>query len=95
MSQSAATEQALGELHTAIAHRITTEINKDEIDPRFIQAGIKFLSDNKITCVAHKSNALGELERNLNRRKTRFGKAHITDLATKRAKEQAKEAING
>ena len=91
MSEGAANEQTLGSLHTAIAQRLTSEINKEELDPRFLQAGIKFLSDNKITCVIHKSNALGELERSLNRRKTRFGKAHITDLATKRAEEQAKE----
>jgi len=91
MSQDAASEQSLGKLHTAIAKRLTKEVQKEEIDPRFIQAGIKFLNDNKITCVAHVSNAMGELEKSLKKRKTRFGT--ITDLATKRA-EQAKQAMN-
>jgi len=91
MSQAAANEEQLGKLHTAVAKRLTEELKKEDMDVRFLQGAIKFLNDNKITCVAHVSNAMGELEKSLKKRKTRFGT--ITDLATKRA-EQAKQAMN-
>src|SRR6056297_1839699 len=93
MSQNAATEKSLGELHNAIAVRLTEEVQKEELDPRFLQAGIKFLNDNKITCVEHTSNALGELDRQLQKRKTRFG--GISDLAKKRAEQEAKDQLAG
>jgi len=94
MSQNAATEKSLGELHNAIAVRLTEEVQREELDPRFLQAGIKFLNDNKITCVPHTSNALGELDKQLKKRKTRFG-TNVSDLSKKRAEQQAKEAIYG
>lgn len=94
MSESAATEKQLGKLHTAIAERLTEEIEKEELDPRFIQAGIKFLGDNKITCVPHTNNALGELDKALQKRKTRFG-TNVSDISKKRAEQQKQEVIYG
>jgi hypothetical protein len=90
MSTGAATEVTLGELHAAIARRLKKHVDDVECDPRYMQMAIKFVSDNKITCVVDDRNELGALDKSLERReKRKFGKG-ITDIATK----MAKEAIN-
>jgi hypothetical protein len=93
MAKNAATEQELGALHKKVVDRVTREVDDPECDPRFVQMAIKILSDNKVTMVTEISNELGELEKNLKKRKTRFGKdvTNVIDMATKVAEDIAME----
>jgi len=95
MSTGAATEVTLGELHAAIARRLREHVEDIESDPRYLQMAIKFVSDNKITCVIAERNDIGELDKSLARRKQRkFGTTsgeNITDIATHMAQEAMNE----
>jgi len=90
MSTGAATEVTLGELHAAIAKRLKTHVEDIESDPRYLQMAIKFVSDNKITCVIDERNDVGELDKSLQKRKQRKFGSNVTDIATK----MAQEAVN-
>jgi len=90
MSTGAATEITLGELHAAIAKRLRTHIDDLESDPRYVQMAIKFLNDNKITCIIDQSNELGALDKSLERRKRRFG-GNVTDIASRMSREVMNE----
>jgi len=90
MSTGAATEVTLGELHAGIARRLKIHVDDLESDPRYIQMAIKFVSDNKITCVMDERNELGALDKSLQKREKRKFGSNVTDIATK----MAQEAIN-
>ncbi len=95
MSQNAAMEGELGSLHSLLcgAYRkllVDEEGNLlDEIDPRVLGHINKFLNDNKIHQVAAPGNDISELDVDLKKRKQRFGKENITDIATEMAKKEA------
>lgn len=78
-------EAVMGDLHVTITKKLNEEIPKEDSDPRWTAMGIKMLSDNKVFMDPTISNELGELDRHLKRRKKRFGKDNITDIATKQA----------
>ncbi len=95
MSQNAAMEGELGSLHSLLcgAYRkllVDEEGNLlEEIDPRILGHINKFLNDNKISQNAEPGNDISELDKDLRKRKQRFGKENITDIATEMAKKEA------
>ncbi len=95
MSQNAAMEGELGILHSLLcgAYRklLVDEDGEllEEIDPRVLGHINKFLADNKIHQVAAPGNDISELDVDLKKRKQRFGKENITDIATEMAKKEA------
>ncbi|MCP3681212.1 MAG: hypothetical protein GY861_00845 [bacterium] len=95
MSQNAAMEGELGSLHSLLcgAYRKLL-VDEDgvllkEIDPRVLGHINKFLADNKIHQNAEPGNDISELSQDLQKRKKRFGKENITDIATEMAKKEA------
>lgn len=89
MSTNAASEEALGLIHTLTAKKIEEFLGSD--DPLIVEKGLKlavaFLDKNKITCVTNEINALGELDKALMRKKKRFGEhSEVADMAAERAK---------
>ena len=95
MSENAAMEGDLGSLHSLIcgAYRKLL-VGEDgellkEIDPRVLGHINKFLADNKIHQNAAPGNDISELDTDLKKRKQRFGKENIADIATERAKKEA------
>ena len=95
MSQNAAMEGELGALHSLLcgAYRTLLVDKKGkllkEIDPRVLGHINKFLADNKIHQNAEPGNDISELDKDLKKRKQRFGKENITDIATELAKREA------
>lgn len=89
MSVGAASEDTLGTIHELTARRIKEFLNSG--DPELVEKGLKlavaFLDKNKITCVANEVNAIGELDKTLQRKKRRFGESsEVSDFAAERAK---------
>ena len=89
MALNAALEGELGELHKQLTDRLKTHIRDPKCDPRYIQMAIKFLADNKIYQNAEPGNDISELSKDLQKRKKRFNKENITDIATAQAKKEA------
>ena len=95
MSQNAALEGDLGSLHSLLcgAYRRLLVDEKGEprleIDARVLGHINKFLADNKIKQVAAPGNDISELDADLKKRKKRFGKENVVDIATKQAKKEA------
>lgn len=89
MSTNAASEETLGLIHELTAKKIQMFLESN--DPELIEKGLKlavtFLDKNKITCVSNEVNAIGELDKALQKKKRRFGEtSDVTDLAIERAK---------
>lgn len=95
MSQNAAMEGDLGSLHSLLcgAYRklLVDEDGtpRDEIDARVLGHINKFLADNKIRQIAEPGNEISELDQDLRKRKRRFGKENIIDIATAQANKEA------
>ena len=88
-------EGDLGSLHSLICgayRQLLVDENGEllkEIDPRVLGHINKFLADNKISQNAEPGNDISELDKDLRKRKQRFGKENITDIATELAKKEA------
>lgn len=98
MTTKAASEVALGELHSKVAKVMSNalsnietaqelfEENPEAIDRPEVSAPLlgvitKFLSDNKITCVAEESEAMTDLQKRLeNKRKRRLNVGNVVHL---------------
>lgn len=78
-------QDEMEKLHLGVSKRLIKEVKNKDGDPRYTGMAIKFLSDNKVTMVINTSNELGKLEKHLEKKKRRFGKDNITDIATKQA----------
>ena len=95
MSQNAAMEGELGSLHSILCRIYKMQLTDEdgnpikEIDPRILGHINKFLADNKIYQNAEPGNDISELDVDLRKRKKRFGKENITDIATAAAKKEA------
>lgn len=95
MSQNAAMEGELGSLHSILCkvyrgQLVDADGNlREEIDPRVLGHINKFLSDNKIHQNAEPGNDISELDKDLRKRKKRFGQENITDIATAQAQKEA------
>lgn len=88
MAKNAAPEAVLGTMHSLLSARISNELAKEDCDPRWAQIATKFLNDNKIYQIKEIGNEIDELDKDLKRRKQRFGKENITDIATELAKKE-------
>jgi hypothetical protein len=88
-------EGDLGSLHSLLCaayRRLLVDEEgepRTEIDARVLGHINKFLADNKIKQIAEPGNDISELDMDLQKRKKRFGKDNITDIATERAKKEA------
>ncbi len=60
-NKTTATEKALGELHAVVAHTLMDRIKSGEATAADINAAIKFLKDNGITCAVDDSADLAVL----------------------------------
>ena len=95
MAKNAAMEGELGSLHSILCKIYKGQLVdedgelKAEIDPRILGHINKFLADNKIMQTAEPGNDISELDKDLRKRKKRFGKENITDIATEMAKKEA------
>ena len=95
MSVNAAQEGELGALHSIICRVYRGQLlDKDgnvrkDVDPRILGHINKFLADNKIYQNAEPGNDISELDADLRKRKKRFGKENITDIATAQAQKEA------
>lgn len=84
---SKATEEALSDLHGAVAEELTRRIAKNEASAADIGAAIKFLKDNSITASVQDNSRMKGLQDRLKeraeRRRARNGGAedHIPDAA--------------
>lgn len=85
MAKGAATEEAMGILHNDVARALSSKVQDEECDPRFLGIAVKFLNDNKVTMLPEISKELGEIELALQRRQHRFKSKKITDIATRQA----------
>ena len=65
---SAASEEALGELHSALATALSNAIKSNDCAASIMAVAAKFLKDNNITCTPGTDNALVALEEALSRR---------------------------
>jgi len=96
MSVNAAQEGELGSLHSILCRVYRDQlVDKNgellkEIDPRILGHINKFLADNKIHQNAEPGNDISELDKDLRKRKTRFGEENITNIATELAKKEAR-----
>ena len=59
--KNTATEKALGELHATIANVLMEQIKSGEANTAIINAAIKFLKDNNITCSLEDNDDLAYL----------------------------------
>lgn len=88
-------EGELGSLHSILCQIYRNQlVDADgnpltEIDPRVLGHINKFLADNRISQNAEPGNDISELDVDLRKRKKRFGKENITDIATEMAKKEA------
>jgi len=89
MAKNAAKEEELGTLHSLLSKQLRIKLGAKNCDPRYFQIATKFLNDNKIYQIPDLTNELGELDKDLQKRKRRFGTENITELATERAKKEA------
>lgn len=95
MSHNAAMEGELGTLHSLLCKLYKSKlVDKKgkllkEVDPRILGHINKFLADNKIYQNAEPGNDISELDKDLRKRKQRFQKDNITDIAIERAKKEA------
>lgn len=95
MSVNAAQEGELGGLHSVICKVYRLNLCDEngepikDVDPRILGHVNKFLADNKIYQNAEPGNDISELDTDLKKRKKRFGKENITDIATAQAKKEA------
>lgn len=60
-----ATQEALSELHGAIAKELTRRITENEASAADIGAAIKFLKDNHITAAIEDNSTLSDLKKKL------------------------------
>lgn len=96
MSVNAAQEGELGSLHSFLCRVYKQQLVDEDgnllkdVDPRILGHINKFLADNKIYQNAEPGNEISELDKDLKKRKQRFGKENITDIATEQAKKEAK-----
>lgn len=65
----AATEDALGELHAALAEVLTNLVRGEAVSASHLAVAAKFLKDNNITCDPGTSDALDGLRAALEKRK--------------------------
>lgn len=95
MSVNAAHEGELGSLHSILCKIYRSQLVDEsgnilkDIDPRVLGHINKFLADNKIHQVAAAGSDISELDKDIQKRKKRFGKENITDIATQAAKREA------
>lgn len=76
---SKASEGELSALHGAVARYLAEKITSGEVSASDISNAIKLLKDNNITCTPGEDNALGDLQKALDKRQV--GTADATDLS--------------
>jgi hypothetical protein len=76
MSQFAAPEEKLGELHAIIADTLIEQLSnfdpEEGLDPRVLSSAISFLRDNKIKANPFLDEKMSEIEQRLKDRTRRF-----------------------
>jgi len=76
MSESAAPEEKLGELHSLIADTLIQQLSdfdhEEGLDPRILSSAISFLRDNKIKANPFLDEKVSEIEQRLKDRTRRF-----------------------
>lgn len=90
MSQFAAPEEKLGQLHVIIADTLIQQLSnfdpEEGIDPRILSSAISFLRDNKVTKNPFLDEKISEIEMRLKERTKRF-KVVPGDAAKRAANE--------
>lgn len=86
---SAASENELGSLHVLIAKVLKDKLGSTDCTAADVNAAIKFLKDNNITCKPDGSNHLGELEKQLNENAEANKLAPVDDADLRAALESA------
>jgi len=66
-----ASEKDLGDLHSALATALTARVSSAEAPAADLAVAARFLKDNGITCTPAADNALGELEKQLEAKRSR------------------------
>lgn len=92
MSTKAATEDTLEELHAITADYIKKLMKSPKTRVQGTKMAIEFLHKNSITCVRNDVGAIGELDKELNKRvRRKFVVDDIACIATERAKRVINE----
>lgn len=95
MSKGAASEEVLGSIHDLTAKKIKMFLESN--DPELVEKGLKlavtFLDKNKIVCVNNDVEAIGDLDKVLQKKRKRFGSEEPTGISDFAA-ERAKRVIN-
>lgn len=91
---SKATEEALSNLHGAIAEELTRRITKNEASAADIGAAIKFLKDNSITVSVEDNKQMQHLKDKLDER-ARKRKLRIVGSTSALSDDEADEVIAG
>ena len=80
MSNKPAGEDALNDLHTALAKVLTEAVKGDDCSAAVLSVARGFLKDNSITCAPDAGNATGALERALSEKRSASQRLMPDDL---------------
>jgi len=68
---SKATEEVLSALHGAVAHRLLSELQNEELQPAMMAQAVKFLKDNDISVSIEEDETISELDSLLKQKRQR------------------------